>query len=74
MNISVEHRRLALDPYGATFAYSWEEFIALCEREGLEPGWIEDCALDPSDFDLIANWLTEQSGGLLRASPRCCNR
>ncbi len=65
--IAVEHRRLASDPSGATFAYSWGEFIALCEREGLEPGWIEDCAIDPSDFDLLADWLRDSSGGLLQA-------
>jgi len=67
-NIAIEHRRLASDPNGATFAYSWEDFIALCEREcDIEPGWIEDCAIDPSDFDLLANWLRDSSGGLLQA-------
>jgi len=67
MKIRVEHRRLASDPLGATFAYSWEEFIALCQQEGLEPGAIEDGALDPSDFPLLADWLREISGGLLFA-------
>lgn len=76
MEIQVEHRRLASDPLGATFSYTWEEFIALCEREGLEPGSIVhefDGPLDPSDlvpsdFDLLAYWLREISGGLLLAS------
>ena len=67
MKIRVEHRRLASDPLGATFSYSWEEFIALCEREGLEPGSIEDGGLDSSDFPLLADWLREISGGLLFA-------
>ncbi len=66
-NIAVEHRRLASDPSGATFAYSWEEFLALCYREGLTPPWNEISTHQPCDFDGLARWLAEQSGGLLQA-------